>query len=63
MIKKILAAPFLIVFFIMYLFFGGFTMIISDIIDKLLNWVEIGSESRWEGIGEAASEWLNGNGK
>ena len=52
MIKKILVAPLLIVFFITYLFFGGFTMIISEIIDKLLNWVEIGSESRWEGVGE-----------
>lgn len=52
MIKKILVAPLLFVFFITYLFFGGFTMIISEIIDKLLNWVEIGSESKWEGIGE-----------
>ena len=24
----------------------------SEIIDKLLNWVEIGSENRWESIGE-----------
>ena len=52
MVKKILVAPLLFVFFITYLFFGGFTMIISEIIDKLLNWVEIGSESRWESIGE-----------
>lgn len=52
MIKKILVAPLLFVFFITYLFFGGFTMIISEIIDKLLNWVEIGSGSRWESIGE-----------
>lgn len=52
MIKKILVAPLLIVFFITYLFFGGFAMIVSEIIDKLLNWVEIGSESRWESIGE-----------
>ena len=51
MIKKILVAPLLIVFFITYLFFGGFTMIVSEIIDKLLDWVEIGSENRWESIG------------
>lgn len=36
MVKKILVAPLLIVFFITYLFFGGFTMIDSEIIDKLL---------------------------
>lgn len=52
MIKKILVAPLLIVFFLTYLFFGGFTMIVSDIINKLLNWVEVGSESKWESIGE-----------
>lgn len=27
-------------------------MIVSDVIDKLFNWAEIGSENRWESVGE-----------
>lgn len=52
MIKKILATPLIVIFSMAYLFFGGFTMIVSDVINKLLNWVEIGSENRWESVGE-----------
>lgn len=62
MVKKILVAPLLFVFFITYLFFGGFTMIISEIIDKLLNWVEIGSEANGKVL-EKKDDWRNRSAK
>ncbi len=51
-IKKILVTPFLIVCLPAYVLFGGFAMIASGIIVKLLDWAKIGSENKWKSVGE-----------